>query len=138
MRQGVAWFVALALGGALALGIAARRVRAMPPSPHVTEPPAPSATLAATQVTQAAKPTDPAAPARKFAHVLIISEDGLRADAVDRLHLHWHDLLRQHGAYALHARTIRDASTLPAHASMLSGVEPREHGLTWNTWRPSQ
>jgi hypothetical protein len=69
-------------------------------------------------------------------HVLIISEDGLRADAVATLHLKWHDLLRKRGSYSDHALTIRDASTLPAHASMLSGVEPKVHGLTWNTWRP--
>jgi arylsulfatase A-like enzyme len=72
----------------------------------------------------------------KINHVLIISEDGLRADAVATLHLKWHDLLRKRGSYSDHALTIRDASTLPAHASMLSGVEPKRHGLTWNTWRP--
>src|SRR3954466_13973597 len=72
----------------------------------------------------------------KINHVLIISEDGLRADAVATLHLKWHDLNHQRGSYSDHALTIRDASTLPAHASMLSGVEPNEHGLTWNTCRP--
>src|SRR5437868_566434 len=77
-------------------------------------------------------------PRPKINHVLIISEDGLRADAVATLHLKWHDLLRKHGSYSDHALTIRDASTLPAHASMLSGVEPKVHGLTWNTWRPRE
>jgi predicted AlkP superfamily pyrophosphatase or phosphodiesterase len=79
-------------------------------------------------------PPPPAPP--RINHVLIISEDGLRADAVATLHLRWHDVLRKHGSYSDHALTIRDASTLPAHASMLSGVEPKVHGLTWNTWRP--
>ncbi len=74
----------------------------------------------------------------KINHVLIISEDGLRADAVATLHLKWHDLMRKRGSYSDHALTIRDASTLPAHASMLSGVEPKTHGLTWNTWRPRE
>jgi arylsulfatase A-like enzyme len=89
-------------------------------------------------------PTDktalpPAEKARpKINHVLIISEDGLRADAVATLHLRWHDLLRKRGSYSDHALTIRDASTLPAHASMLSGVVPKKHGLTWNTWRPRE
>jgi predicted AlkP superfamily pyrophosphatase or phosphodiesterase len=82
-------------------------------------------------------PASPVVEARpKINHVLIISEDGLRADAVQKLHLHWHELLRKHGTWAAHAQTIRDASTLPAHASMLSGVPPKMHGLTWNTWRP--
>jgi predicted AlkP superfamily pyrophosphatase or phosphodiesterase len=92
-----------------------------------------------------AKPTDPVPqpaasnqPQPRIRHVLIISEDGLRADAVAKLHLKWHDLLRKRGASSVHAKTIRDASTLPAHASMLSGVEPDVHGLTWNTWRPSK
>ena len=71
-------------------------------------------------------------------HVLIISEDGLRADAVSTLHLKWHDLLRKRGSFSAHALTIRDASTLPAHASMLSGVDSKVHGLTWNNWRPSK
>jgi hypothetical protein len=74
----------------------------------------------------------------KIGHVLIISEDGMRADAVAKLHLRWHDLLRKRGSSTVHAKTIRDASTLPAHASMLSGVEPHVHGLTWNSWRPSK
>ena len=77
-------------------------------------------------------------PRPKINHVLIISEDGLRADAVATLHLKWHDLMRKRGSYSDHALTIRDASTLPAHASMLSGVEPKVHGLTWNTWRPRE
>ena len=77
-------------------------------------------------------------PHPKINHVLIISEDGLRADAVATLHLKWHDLMRKRGSYSDHALTIRDASTLPAHASMLSGVEPKVHGLTWNTWRPRE
>ncbi|MCA1665778.1 MAG: alkaline phosphatase family protein, partial [Myxococcales bacterium] len=77
-------------------------------------------------------PVDKAEPAEKprpkINHVLIISEDGLRADAVATLHLKWHDLMRKRGSYSDHALTIRDASTLPAHASMLSGVEPKVHG----------
>ena len=35
-------------------------------------------------------------------------------------------------------RTIRTASTLPSHASMLSGVDVNLHGLTWNNWRPQK
>ncbi len=69
-------------------------------------------------------------------HVLIISEDGLRPDALRGLHLHWHELLRHRGSSAQTALTIRQASTLPAHASMLSGVGPLLHGLTWNNWSP--
>jgi predicted AlkP superfamily pyrophosphatase or phosphodiesterase len=99
-------------------------------------------TVVAAPVEETAAPVDksdaPDKPRPKINHVLIISEDGLRADAVATLHLKWHDLMRQHGSYSDHALTIRDASTLPAHASMLSGVRPKVHGLTWNTWRPHE
>jgi predicted AlkP superfamily pyrophosphatase or phosphodiesterase len=124
----------LLLAGAVVFGLAYGPLpvgHAMPPAPHVSEPPR----AAAAPAPAAVAAPGPARP--RINHVLIISEDGLRADAVAKLHLHWHELLRQHGSYSLHAKTIRDASTLPAHASMLSGVEPRVHGLTWNTWRPS-
>lgn len=77
-------------------------------------------------------------PIGRAKHVLIVSEDGLRPDALRQLHLHWHELLRHRGTNANHAMTIRDASTLPAHASMLSGVQPSVHGLTWNNWRPER
>jgi arylsulfatase A-like enzyme len=90
------------------------------------------------EVEPAAPATDEATVRPHINHVLIISEDGMRADAVAKLHLHWHELLRKHGSYSLKAMTIRDASTLPAHASMLSGVGPDVHGLTWNTWAPSR
>ena len=101
------------------------------------------APVAASPVETVAAPVDKVEPvdkphAAKINHVLIISEDGLRADAVATLHLKWHDLMRKRGSYTDHALTIRDASTLPAHASMLSGVEPKVHGLTWNTWRPKE
>ncbi len=89
-------------------------------------------------VDKAEAPLPPEKPRPKINHVLIISEDGLRADAVATLHLKWHDLIRSRGSYSDHALTIRDASTLPAHASMLSGVRPKVHGLTWNTWRPRE
>jgi predicted AlkP superfamily pyrophosphatase or phosphodiesterase len=85
----------------------------------------------------AAPPPSPPEPMRpKISHVLIISEDGLRPDALHRQHLYWHERLAKRGTSASNARTIRQSSTLPAHASMLSGVLPRYHGLTWNNWKP--
>jgi predicted AlkP superfamily pyrophosphatase or phosphodiesterase len=88
----------------------------------------------------AAEPTAPveAAHPRRAARVLIVSEDGLRGDAVEHLHLPWHEALWQHGSYSWKARTIRTASTLPAHAAMLSGYDVKDHGLTWNNWKPSR
>jgi arylsulfatase A-like enzyme len=109
-----------------------------------TGAPAPLAPAVAAAPTEVyfgpALPPTPPTPTRpkKISHVLIISEDGMRADAVTSLHLKWHDLLRKHGSYSDHALTIRDASTLPAHAAMLSGVDEKTHGLTWNNWHASR
>jgi len=42
------------------------------------------------------------------------------------------------GAFTMRARTIRFASTLPSHASMLSGFDVGDHGLSWNSWQPER
>jgi arylsulfatase A-like enzyme len=42
------------------------------------------------------------------------------------------------GSYSMRARTIRHASTLPSHASMLSGYDMDAHQLSWNSWRPER
>src|SRR5690606_18429631 len=36
------------------------------------------------------------------------------------------------GSSSMEARTITPSITLPSHTSMLTGVEPRIHGITWN------
>ena len=72
-------------------------------------------------------------------HVVIISEDGMRPELItQQQRMQWHQLLAKNGAYSWRARTIRTASTLPSHASMLSGVDVNLHGLTWNNWRPQK
>jgi predicted AlkP superfamily pyrophosphatase or phosphodiesterase len=68
-------------------------------------------------------------------HVVIISEDGMRPDLIyGQQNMVWHEQLYRNGSFSWKARTIRTASTLPSHASMLSGVDVDQHGLTWNTW----
>jgi hypothetical protein len=71
-------------------------------------------------------------------HVIILSEDGLRPDALAQAHAPVHEELMRGGAYTMHARTIRRASTLPSHAAMLSGFDVEAHGLSWNSWQPSR
>lgn len=78
------------------------------------------------------------APHRLADHVIIISEDGLRPDALARARAPVHDALMREGAHALSARTVRRASTLPSHASMLSGFSVADHGLDWNSWKPER
>jgi hypothetical protein len=119
----------LALAGALAAGGCKKKPAAAAPSP-----PAP----------QAAAPKAPAAPApahtgrAAIRHVVIISEDGLRPDAIVHAHTPVHEMLMKRGSYSLQARTIRHASTLPSHAAMLSGFDVKEHGLFWNSWKPER
>jgi predicted AlkP superfamily pyrophosphatase or phosphodiesterase len=66
--------------------------------------------------------------------VVIISEDGLRPDALTAVLPPVHQGIMKRAAYSLTARTIRRASTLPSHAAMLSGFDVKEHGLYWNSW----
>ena len=71
-------------------------------------------------------------------HVVIISEDGLRPDALTGVRPPAHEAILKRAAYSLQAQTIRRASTLPSHAAMLSGFDVKEHGLYWNSWKPDR
>lgn len=71
-------------------------------------------------------------------HVIIISEDGLRPDALLLAHGTVHGAIMNEGSYSLEAMTIRHASTLPSHAAMLSGFDEPAHKLSWNSWRPER
>lgn len=68
-------------------------------------------------------------------HVLILSLDGMRPDALERYGTGMLALLRAQGATDLRARTVYPSVTLPAHISMLTGLVPRRHGVTWNANR---
>ncbi|HEU0014505.1 MAG TPA: ectonucleotide pyrophosphatase/phosphodiesterase [Longimicrobium sp.] len=68
-------------------------------------------------------------------HVVIISIDGLRADAIEAADaVHLRGMMRE-GAWSLQARTIFPSRTLPSHTSMLTGVPPSVHGITFNDER---
>lgn len=72
---------------------------------------------------------------------VIISIDGLRPDAftgASGVPVPNIAGLARRGAYTWNAQTIVPAMTLPAHSSMLSGVPPAVHGLTWDDWRPDR
>jgi predicted AlkP superfamily pyrophosphatase or phosphodiesterase len=77
-------------------------------------------------------PSNPAtAPAEK-SRVLIISIDGLRPDLLIRADSPTLHGLLETSAYTFWAQTVPHAITLPAHVSMLTGVEPRKHEVEWN------
>ena len=68
-------------------------------------------------------------------HVLVISIDGLRPDAIERFNAFTILRLMREGSYALTAQTILPSKTLPSHTSMLTGVDADKHGITWNDER---
>lgn len=112
------------------------------PSPTRTLPtPEPTATVTATPiltpaVTPAAEcvcaPTCPC----QIKHVVIISIDGLRPDALEEADTPTLDALRAQGAYQPAAQTVLPSVTLVSHASMLSGMSPEKHGIFWNSNDP--
>ena len=77
----------------------------------------------------------PITPPRVSDHVVVISIDGLRPDAIQRFSATTMRRLMREGAYALTAQTILPSTTLPSHTSMLTGVDAGRHGITWNEER---
>lgn len=66
-------------------------------------------------------------------HVIVISVDGLRPDAIERFGARNLRRLMSEGSYSLAATTILPSKTLPSHTSMLTGTEPEMHGVYWNS-----
>ena len=70
--------------------------------------------------------------------VVIFSVDGLRPDALLQAGAPVIMGLAARGAYTWQAQTIMPSTTLPSHASMLSGFMPSAHGITWDDYRPER
>ena len=66
-------------------------------------------------------------------HVIVVSIDGLRPDAIGATDAPTLRRLMQQGSYSLAATTIDPSKTLPSHTSMLTGQPPDRHGVLWNT-----
>jgi arylsulfatase A-like enzyme len=67
-------------------------------------------------------------------HVVIVSIDGLRADAVTKDAMPRAVRFAAQGARAKTASTISMSLTLPSHASMISGRDVAAHGMSWNSY----
>lgn len=83
-------------------------------------------------------PTPGAAPVPTSRHIVIISIDGLRPDAIAAAGATNIPSLAARGAFTWNARTIRPSNTLPSHVSMLTGQTPDVHGITWDDYLPSR
>lgn len=71
-------------------------------------------------------------------HVIVVSIDGLRPDAIAKYRAPTLLRLMREGRYSLSAQTIDISLTLPSHTSMLTGVDSDQHGITWNSDRTGQ
>jgi arylsulfatase A-like enzyme len=66
-------------------------------------------------------------------HVVLVSIDGLRPDAIAAFEAPTLKRLIREGSYTLSAATILPSKTLPSHTSMLTGQPPDVHHVMWNT-----
>jgi predicted AlkP superfamily pyrophosphatase or phosphodiesterase len=71
-------------------------------------------------------------------HVIVISIDGLRPDAIAKYRAPTFASLMQRGRYSLTAQTVAISNTLPSHTSMLTGVDVDQHRITWNRDRSGE
>jgi predicted AlkP superfamily pyrophosphatase or phosphodiesterase len=67
-------------------------------------------------------------------HIIVISMDGARPDAILQVDSPVLQSLAAGGAATWQAQTVLPAVTVPAHASMLTGLEVAEHGLDNNNY----
>ena len=70
--------------------------------------------------------------------VVVVSVDGLRPDALSAARTPTISRLWKRGAYSFRAQTIFPPKTVPAHASMLTGLTPKRHGMVKSKWKPGQ
>ena len=66
-------------------------------------------------------------------HVVLVSIDGLRPDAIPTFETPTLRRLIREGSSTLSASTILPSKTLPSHTSMLTGLPPDVHQVLWNT-----
>ena len=71
-------------------------------------------------------------------HVIVVVIDGLRPDLISQESAPTLMRLIGEGAATLDARTVEPSLTLPAITSMVTGVEPRIHRMTWNHYEPDR
>lgn len=114
----------------------------LPPAAPATAAPAPiQASVApspAPSPTSAPTGTPTALPRPPVTRVVIISIDGLRPDAIDAAPMPVLQELMRGGAYSRSAQTVMPSTTLPAHTSMISGLCPSAHGVTWDEYLPEK
>ena len=85
------------------------------------------------QPPQTAKPKKEQKPPRISSHIVLITISGLRADAVNNPNLARMPAiqsLREKGVHAVGLESVFPTQTNPAHASLITGTLPADHGIT--------
>ncbi len=72
----------------------------------------------------------------KVQHVFIISIDGGKPEVIEQSQMPVLKELAAWGACTWTGRTVYPSITLPSHTSMLTGVWPEKHKISWNRWKP--
>jgi predicted AlkP superfamily pyrophosphatase or phosphodiesterase len=108
-----------------------------PPMEVATGTAAPTETLTGT-ATDTPPPTLTLTPVPQIRRLLILSIDGLRPDLISLAPMPNLINFMQTSAYTLSAQTVRPSVTLVAHASMLTGYCPADHGVNWNDYIPEK
>ena len=85
-----------------------------------------------------ASPTAPVAPGSRARHVFIISFDRGKPSVMKQSKMPTFFSMTSQGASSLEAQTIFPSITLVSHASMLTGVSPEKHRVSWNEWQPEK
>lgn len=98
------------------------------PSSTPTAPPPPAVASVPTLIPT---PALTASTQSEIEHVIIITIDGMRPDAMTQAETPNIDKLMARGAYNPKAQTISLSITLPSHTSMLTGVKADKHGIQW-------
>lgn len=78
------------------------------------------------------KPVRLERPVPQIERAVLISIDGARPDVLLRAKTPNLRKLIESGSYSFWAKTVPAAVTLPSHASMMTGVLPERHGITFN------
>lgn len=84
-------------------------------------------------VSRAGSPSQRSSPqAAPVRHAVIVSIDGLRPDLLMAGPATRMQRFLRQGSYTMRARTVTEGYTVPSHVSMLTGVVPSRHGVTWD------
>lgn len=71
-------------------------------------------------------------------HVFIVSIDGGKPAVMQQSAMPTLFSLVRNGAVSWKAHAVLPSVTLVNHASMVTGVEPKKHKVTWNDWKPKR